>query len=125
VSSRSPTRAPPRACCSAIRGCGCSSGHPIPTTYQHTPAGFAGIPQHVVTLATGKRAFFGVFYADQTGYDNLSCPTSSRLRFRATITSPPLILTGAGARIRPYGGTITHLHCGIVQLTPVTGTKFQ
>jgi hypothetical protein len=100
------------------------SGAALPTTEQHAPGAY-GIPVTLVPLGHGAAAYFGVHYASQTGYDGLSCPTSAALRLTPPGTTGGLVVRGRGGTIQPYGGTIPHLHCGIVHVSPVGARRFQ
>jgi Domain of unknown function (DUF4232) len=101
------------------------AGHPIATSDHNARPGFLGIPKMVVTLARRASAWFGVEWHSQTGYGNRTCPTAARLLLYPPQRTGALILSGNGARIAPYGGTIKHLHCGEVGVTPVTAKRFQ
>jgi hypothetical protein len=90
------------------------------TTDRDALPGFDSVAMRVVTLAAQRSAWFGVFFADGTGYGTLKCPTAARLRLTPPHVNGTVTLTGDGAHIAPYGGSIPHLHCGDVQLTPVT-----
>lgn len=96
-----------------------SSGDPIATHDRDALPGFDSVPTKLVTLATGQRAWFGVYYPDATGYANLKCPTAWQLRFTPPHSNGTVTLAGKGAQITPYGGIIEHLRCGDVMLTPV------
>jgi hypothetical protein len=100
------------------------SGRNLSTSDLRAPGAFS-IKERTVLLVPGKTAYFGVVYASQTGYANLICPTSAALRFTLPQSTGKLTLRSAHARITPYGGSTEHLHCGIVHVTPVTGTRFQ
>jgi Protein of unknown function (DUF4232) len=93
---------------------------PLATTDRDASAGFDGVRERLVTLAHGQEAWFGVYFADRTGYGNLTCPTAARLRFTPPGSSRSITLSVTGAHISPYGGSIEHLRCGSVQLTPVS-----
>jgi hypothetical protein len=98
-----------------------ASGQEIATTNEHAPPGADGINRSkLLTLAPGHDAWFAIDYADQTGYGNLTCPTAAKVRFTPPGVTGTVTLSGQHARISPYGGTIEHLHCGLVQVTPVT-----
>jgi hypothetical protein len=101
-----------------------SSGTNLATYDESAPGAFS-IREKAVFLTRGETAYFGVVYASQTGYANLSCPTSAALRFTPPQAVGTLTLEGAHAQITPYGGTIEHLKCGIVHITPVTAKRFQ
>jgi hypothetical protein len=83
------------------------------------------IQDKTVVLAPGKTSYFGVVYASQTGYANLTCPTSAALKFTPPQDAGSITLHGAHAQIKPYGGTTEHLKCGIIHVTPVTAKRFQ
>jgi len=99
------------------------SGKNLSTTDEKAPGAF-GIQEKTVVLAPGKTAYFGVLYADQTGYAKLICPMSNAMQF-----TPPQDTTvtvyGSPTQIAPYGGSTGHLHCGIVRVTAVTAKRFQ
>ncbi len=101
-----------------------ASGGPLSTTEQHAPGAF-GITVTRVTLGRNAVAYFAVHYAAATGYDNLHCPTSAALRLSAPALSASLVLHGKGAQIEPFGGTTVHLHCGIVDISPLSAKPFQ
>lgn len=99
------------------------SGANLSTTDKKATGSF-GIREKTVVLATGKTAYFGILYADQTGYPSATCPTSAALKFTPpqngrTITAHKL------AYIAPYGMISGHLRCGIIRVTPVTAKSFQ
>jgi hypothetical protein len=100
------------------------SGAVLPTTEQHAPGAY-GIAVRQVPLGRGAVAYFGVHYASQTGYDGLRCPTSAALRLTAPGTTAAPVVRGRGGMIQPYGGTIPHLRCGIVHVSPVGARRFQ
>jgi hypothetical protein len=102
-----------------------AAGHPIPTIDNNAFPGAVGIPKKMITLTKGQRAYFGVYYANQTGFGMVVCPTSAKLRLTPPQRSGSIVLSGNGARIAPYGGTIHTPHCGTVQVTPVTTKRFQ
>jgi len=102
-----------------------SSGAKLSTTLSHAAAGAMGIPLKTVPLAHRAAAYFDVHYASQTGFGTLKCPTSAALRLTAPGQMAGTVLHGAGGEIQPYGGSIPHLHCGIVAVTPITGKRFQ
>jgi hypothetical protein len=95
------------------------SDRPMPTIVRHIGGPGYGGPVQLVTLRKGKSAWFIVSYADQTGYEYDFCPASARLRLTPPGGRPGVVLTGAQARIAPYGGTSRHLRCGIVNVGPV------
>ncbi len=100
------------------------SGKNLSTFDQKAPGVFS-IQAKTVVLAPGKTAYFGVVYASQTGYANLTCPTSAALKFTPPQDIRTVTLRGSHAHITPYGGTTQHLKCGIVHVTPVTAKRFQ
>ncbi len=100
------------------------SGKNLSTHDQRAPEAFS-IQEKTVVLAPGKTAYFGLIYASQTGYGNLTCPTAVALRFTAPQDIRTLTLYGSHAHIAPYGGTTPHLTCGIIHVTPVTAKSFQ
>ena len=100
------------------------SGKSLSTHDQRAPGAFS-ILEKTVILAPGKTAYFGLIYASQTGYGNLTCPTAAALRFTPPQDIRTLTLYGSHAHIAPYGGTTSHLTCGIIHVTPVTAKSFQ
>lgn len=100
------------------------SGKDLSTSDQKAPGAF-GIQEKTVVLASGKTAYFGVVFADQTGYGNLTCPMSAALKFTPPQDTGTVTLHGSAAQIAPYGGTTQHLDCGIVHVTPVTAKRSQ
>jgi Protein of unknown function (DUF4232) len=74
------------------------------------------VPEREVSIASGRTASFGVAYPNGTGYDRLRCPTS-----RVVQVHPPgdQRSIGVGWRITPYGGTVRHLRCGVLMVSPV------
>ena len=101
-----------------------TSGAALPTTEQRAPGAY-GIAVGLVPLGHGAVAYFGVHYASQTGYDGLRCPTSVALRLTPPGATAALVVRGGGGIIQPYGGTIPHLRCGIVHVSPVGARRFQ
>jgi Domain of unknown function (DUF4232) len=79
----------------------------------------AGAPATVTLLPQGH-AWFQIEYPTQTGYANLSCPTSASVE-----VTPPndfhqvLVTAGRGAHLQPYGGTTANLQCGRISVTAV------
>lgn len=96
------------------------------STFDHkaSPGAF-GIEEKIVVLAPGKTAYFGVVFHDQTGFANLTCPTSSALRFTPPQDTATVTMHGSNAEIAAYSGTTEHLVCGNVSVTPVTAKRFQ
>lgn len=97
-----------------------SNGQTIPTILTRSPS-LAGAPT-TVTLAPNGYAYFLIQYPDATGYDGLTCPAASSVEFTAPNDYQPLVLSGAGANIRPFGGTINNLKCGEIQISAVKPT---
>ncbi|MGA2530282.1 MAG: DUF4232 domain-containing protein [Acidimicrobiales bacterium] len=102
-----------------------SSGANLATFDDQAAPGAFNIREKAVFLTRGESAYFGVVYGSQTGFANLTCPTSAALRFTPPQAVGALTLRGAHARISPYSGTIEHLKCGVVHVTPVTAKRFQ
>lgn len=100
------------------------SGAPLSTSEHHVPGAY-GIPLAQVPLAHGAVAYFGVHYAAQTGYGTLRCPTSAEVEITAPGTTRGLVVRGAGGRIQAYGGSTVHLHCGILDVSPLGAKRFQ
>ena len=100
------------------------SGAVLSTTERHTPGAY-GIVVRRVPVGRNAVAYFGVHYAAQTGYDSLTCPTSAALRLTAPGTAAGVVVRGRGGAIQPYGGTIPHLHCGILDVSPLGARRFQ
>jgi hypothetical protein len=75
------------------------------------------IAERSVTLHPGASAAFDAGWDDATGYGLKKCPTSSRV----LITPPDAYRSVKIAwRIQPYGGgTIQHLRCGQITVSPV------
>jgi hypothetical protein len=99
-------------------------GRPIRTTDHESVSGALGIERKAVVLARGRRAYFGVYYANKTGFGNLVCPTAAKLRLTLPGRHDRITLSGKGAHIAPYGGT-SHPPCGSIEVTPVTAKRFQ
>jgi hypothetical protein len=100
-------------------------GAALSTTERHAARGAFGITAKPVSLDHGSVAYFGIHYAAATGFGNLKCPTSAALRLTAPGDATGLVLHGPGGRVRPFGGTTVHLHCGIVYVSPLTANRFQ
>ena len=94
-----------------------ANGQTIPTKVVRQPDPFG--PPSVVTLSPGGDAYFVIQYPDGTGYAGLSCPTSSSIEFTAPNDYQPLVLSGKGAAIQPFGGTTNDLKCGQIEISPV------
>jgi hypothetical protein len=93
-------------------------GHPIRTQVLHGIAyTVPSVRERVVTLAPGGAASFDLGYDDGTGYANERCPTSSRVEITPPNAHTPITITW---RIQPYGGgSIAHLRCGQITVSPV------
>jgi hypothetical protein len=100
------------------------SGRYLKTT-DHTAPGAFDIEVRTVVLTPGATAYFGILHHNQTGYANLTCPTSAALVFTPPQNTATITLRGSAARIEAFGGTTAHLVCGGVQVTPVTAKRFQ
>jgi hypothetical protein len=75
------------------------------------------VPERLVNLSPGHEASFDLGYDDATGYGNESCPGSARVE-----VTPPNAYTSITVvwHMQPYGGgTIQHLHCGQITVSPV------
>lgn len=74
-----------------------NSGRRMPTIVRRTRPGATGYGTvTLVTLRKGERAWFVVFYADETGYGFDRCPTSARLR----LTPRPAMATASSCAAR-------------------------
>jgi Protein of unknown function (DUF4232) len=97
-----------------------ASGRAMPTIVRHTRPGAPEFgPVQLITLLAGARAFFIVSFADGTGYKRDRCPTSARLRLTPPGDGRGVVLSGPYGHITPYGGTVQHPHCGIINVGPV------
>ncbi len=94
-----------------------AAGRPLATHVRRgASATVPQIPLHLVTVLPGGRASFDLGYAAQTGYGNLHCPTSSTVE----ITPPNAFSHFTIAwKLQPYGGTVQHLRCGVINVSPV------
>jgi len=106
------------------------AGGKLATSESHATGGELGVKLSTVVLAHNGVAYFGVHYEAATGYGSLKCPTSGALALIAPGTQPSQtiiaqVVRGEGGAIQPYGGTIEHLQCGVLLVTPVTGKRFQ
>lgn len=101
------------------------SGRNQSTSDHKASPGVLGIEEKLVVLAPGKTAYFGVIFHDQTGFAKLTCPTSAALRFTPPQNTATVTLRGTDAQIAAYHGTIEHLVCGYISVTPVTAKRFQ
>jgi Protein of unknown function (DUF4232) len=101
-----------------------SHGRALRTIDHDSIPGALGIARKTVVLAHGRRAYFGVYYANKTGFGSLTCPTSAKLRLTLPGRHDRITLSGRGAHIAPYGGT-SNSPCGSIEVTPVTAKRFQ
>jgi hypothetical protein len=75
------------------------------------------VPERLVNIAPGHEASFDLGYDDATGYGNESCPTSARVELTPPNAYTPITVVW---RMQPYGGgTIQHLRCGQITVSPV------
>lgn len=100
-----------------------SSGNQIPTTDQPDQPGSDNVTPELVVLGPGQRAYFMLFYPDTSASQTGTCPTSSELQFTPPGLTTSLTITGTGAQVTPYGGSVENLQCGQIMVTPVTGRK--
>jgi len=95
-----------------------ANGANIPTFSLHiapyaAPAG----SKSTATLAPGQVAKFDMQFHSQTGYGNLSCPTSAKVAFTAPGDTAPVTIAW---KLQPYGGsTIQTLRCGEIKVSPI------
>jgi uncharacterized protein DUF4232 len=101
-----------------------AAGKPIKTIELHVSAGFDGISRRLVTLAAGARAYFGVEFTDGPVFKGEVCPTSAQLLLTPPGAGGAVTLSGADARITPYGGGPMQQSCGVVYVSPVTAKMF-
>jgi Protein of unknown function (DUF4232) len=90
------------------------AGKPIRTSVHRGLTGTA--PVRVVSLAPGGVARFYMGFAAATGYGNKKCPTSARVQVTAPNDFSSLTVAW---HLQPYGGTIQHLECGLISVSPV------
>jgi len=75
------------------------------------------VAERLVTLPHGHEASFDLGYDDATGYGNERCPTSVRVEVTPPNAYEPITVVW---RMQPYGGgTIQHLRCGQITVSPV------
>ncbi|MGD1050592.1 MAG: DUF4232 domain-containing protein [Solirubrobacteraceae bacterium] len=75
------------------------------------------VAEQLVSLAPGHEASFDLGYDDGTGYGNESCPTSARVEVTPPNAYTPITVVW---RMQPFGGgTIQHLRCGQITVSPV------
>lgn len=93
------------------------SGHDL-TTYVHRGSSVTVMqrPVRLVTLGPGQQAAFDIGYADATGFGNERCPASARVEITPPNDYKALTITW---RLQPYGGSIPHLECGLINVSPV------
>lgn len=93
-------------------------GQAIPTdVLRGTAYTVPSMPERSVTLVAHAEAAFDLGFADSTGYGLDKCPTSARVEITPPNAYRPITIAW---RIQPYGGgTITHLHCGQITVSPV------
>jgi len=94
-----------------------SSGQRIRTRVKGSRATtVSAVPERLVPLRPRGTASFEAGWADETGFGQKKCPAASTVAVR-----PP----GARNAIRvkwslaPYGGSIPHLECGRIAVSPV------
>ena len=93
-----------------------AAGHPIQTDVLRGTA-YTSIPEHTVTLVSHAEAAFDLGFDDSTGYGLDKCPTSARVEITPPNAYRPITITWC---IQPYGGgTISHLRCGQITVSPV------
>jgi hypothetical protein len=74
-------------------------------------------PRRVVVLTPGAEASFDLGFDDSTGYQREKCPTSARVEITPPNAYRPITVAW---RIQPYGGgSVTHLRCGQITVSPV------
>ena len=73
-------------------------------------------PVRLVTLGPGRQAAFDIGYAAATGFGNERCPASARVQVTPPNDFKPLTISW---RLQPYGGSIPHLECGLINVSPV------
>jgi len=95
-----------------------AAGHPIRTqVLRGTAITVPSVPERVVTLTPGALASFDLGYDDATGYGNDRCPTSARVEITPPNDFRSITISW---RIQPYGGgSVTHLRCGQITVSPV------
>jgi hypothetical protein len=96
-----------------------ASSKPLPTTVVRQ----AGFPESKVTLSAGASAYFTATWADATGYAGATCPTSASLEITPPNDTTQLIVQGSAGMIQAFGGTVGHLQCGTITVTPVSASS--
>lgn len=101
-----------------------ASGGSVSTT-QRDSGLFAAIRRSkTVVLRHRWMAYFALYYPDSTGFDDLHCPTSAALELTPPGETHAIVFHGQGSQIEPYGGNVVHLHCGEIDVSPVTTHPF-
>jgi hypothetical protein len=95
-----------------------AAGQAIPTdVLRGTAYTVPSMPERTVTLVAHAEAAFDLGFADSTGYGLDKCPTSARVEITPPNAYRPITISW---RIQPYGGgTINHLRCGQITVSPV------
>lgn len=98
------------------------SGHDVATLDRRALTGPPGAgAAKAVMITPGAKAYFSVYFEDQTGFGYAVCPRAAALWIRAPGVPAAMILRGPRARIQPYGGsTIKQLRCGELWVGPVS-----
>jgi hypothetical protein len=94
-----------------------AQGNALPTTvHRGAASSVPPVAERTVTLAPGATASFIAGWADATGYSGDTCPTSTKVEVTAPNDYTSKVITWA---IAPYGGTVQHLQCGLITVSPV------
>ena len=94
-----------------------SAMRPIPTTTHHGPEmTVPPIRSRLVSLPAGGSATFCVGYSDATGYGTDQCPTARRVAIALPHDATLIVI---GWRLEPYGGSLQHVRCGMVSVSPI------
>lgn len=94
-----------------------AQGNALPTTvHRGAASSVPPVPERTVTLVPGAMASFVAGWADATGYSGDTCPTSTRVEITAPNDYTSITIAWA---IAPYGGTVQHLRCGQIAVSPV------
>lgn len=99
-----------------------ASGGNLPTSVRDTGS-FASVTRSPVTLRRDGVAYFALYFPDATGYADLTCPTSAALALTPPGSTHAVTFRGHGAQVNPYGGSTIHLHCGEIDVSPITARK--
>jgi uncharacterized protein DUF4232 len=78
------------------------------------------VSKRLVILAPRAMASFDLGYDDGTGYGLARCPTSARVEITPPNDHRPITVSW---RLQPYGGSVTHLRCGRITVSPVFGGR--